>query len=341
MCAVGTWRPAIAAGNCAAVCPVGGTHRRRWDEYRWIMLHQLSTIGKPFYEQFLSRVKLKVNLLNTQATLQVCFERQAFFSGKVAVFDPASDRFVQEFVGHTDCVHSMKLIWPCQLRHQEACHTDARIDASWTDIPTVAKMKRTPCDPKECLVQKWLRALGQIFHAFCLSIYASIDISCFKAEHCPKTSQTSPRCHAKMCSQALLTLMCVCVFVCWCVCVCVCVSQFMGLMPFLNQCFLRYRWNIQQAHIFWYFLHSPWDTSTAHQGRIAWGSALGWLVPQQHRRVAWRGTTDGAMLLAQPKRHFFNSETGHAVTNLKHDKTETFSNWKERERERVITVIFI
>lgn len=34
----------------------------------------------------------------------------AFFSGKVAVFDPASDRFVQEFVGHTDCVHSMKLI---------------------------------------------------------------------------------------------------------------------------------------------------------------------------------------------------------------------------------------
>lgn len=34
----------------------------------------------------------------------------AFFSGKVAIFDPASDRFVQEFVGHTDCVHSMKLI---------------------------------------------------------------------------------------------------------------------------------------------------------------------------------------------------------------------------------------
>jgi hypothetical protein len=118
------------------------------------MLHQLSTIGKPFYEQFLSRVKLKVKLLNTQATLQVCFERQAFFSGKVAVFDPASDRFVQEFVGHTDCVHSMKLIRPCQLRHHEACHTDARHDATWTDIPTVAKMKRTPCDPKECLVQK-------------------------------------------------------------------------------------------------------------------------------------------------------------------------------------------
>lgn len=34
----------------------------------------------------------------------------AFFSGRVAVFDPVSSRFVQEFQGHSDCVHSMKLI---------------------------------------------------------------------------------------------------------------------------------------------------------------------------------------------------------------------------------------
>ena len=36
---------------------------------------------------------------------------EAFFSGKVGVFDPASGQFVQDFVGHTDCVHSMKLVW--------------------------------------------------------------------------------------------------------------------------------------------------------------------------------------------------------------------------------------
>jgi len=47
--------------------------------------------------------------------------------------------------------------------------------------------------------------------------------------------------------------------------------------------------------------------------------------------VAWRGTTDGAMLLAQPKRHFFNSETGHAVTNLKHDKKPLATGKRERE----------
>ncbi|CAK9115814.1 unnamed protein product [Durusdinium trenchii] len=34
----------------------------------------------------------------------------AFFSGRVAVFDPLSNAFVQEFPGHRDCVHSMKLI---------------------------------------------------------------------------------------------------------------------------------------------------------------------------------------------------------------------------------------
>mmetsp|Transcript_39178 Transcript_39178/g.73036 ORF Transcript_39178/g.73036 Transcript_39178/m.73036 type:complete len:478 (-) Transcript_39178:10-1443(-) len=34
----------------------------------------------------------------------------AFFSGRVALFDPKQHRFVQEFPGHTDCVHSMKLV---------------------------------------------------------------------------------------------------------------------------------------------------------------------------------------------------------------------------------------
>ena len=301
------------------------------------MLHQLSTIGKPFYEQFLSRVKLKVNLLNTQATLQVCFERQAFFSGKVAVFDPASDRFVQEFVGHTDCVHSMKLIWPCQLRHQEACHTDARIDASWTDIPTVAKMKRTPCDPKECLVQKWLRALGQIFHAFCLSIYASIDISCFKAEHCPKTSQTSPRCHAKMCSQALLTLMCVCV--CLLVCMCVCVSH-----------------NSWDWCRFW--INAFWGTGgiyskpiffdifcTAHEilrRRTKAGSPEGrlWADLCLSSIDEWRGAAQQMVPCS------WHSQKGTFSTARQGMQSQTWNMTRQKplatgKRERVITVIFI
>ncbi|CAJ1348056.1 unnamed protein product [Effrenium voratum] len=34
----------------------------------------------------------------------------AFFSGRVAVFDPEKKCFIQDFVGHTDCVHSMKLM---------------------------------------------------------------------------------------------------------------------------------------------------------------------------------------------------------------------------------------
>ena len=35
---------------------------------------------------------------------------QAFFSGRVALFDPKQDHFVQDFTGHADCVHSMKLV---------------------------------------------------------------------------------------------------------------------------------------------------------------------------------------------------------------------------------------
>ena len=35
---------------------------------------------------------------------------EAFFSGRVALFDPKQDHFVQDFTGHVDCVHSMKLV---------------------------------------------------------------------------------------------------------------------------------------------------------------------------------------------------------------------------------------